>query len=1249
MPAARPIRLFIKLDGSESAGRDFTKVLGPMDKMLERFGARSAATFGGLRRDLTDTARLVERLAGSFGVLEGRIAGASRRAAEMSRAVRASSSVPAASGMDPRRRERLERMGLLPASLVGGRRGYGPAAFAGGFVPGSPQAVHTQLAAIYGAVNALHATVRGRGGMGGAGARGGGGGGGAGAGAGPGGGAGAGGGGFGGGWNPFRSLVNFGTTVFLLERSLRTLEQTFIGPLRAGVKELLDAGEDARKFIFTMAGPLGDLSKSRALNASIVRASASSPATVEGLREAARTIGFNPTLSGRLTFASSPEAAMAAVSKLELLTRRLATIDPQQGEAGATLAIRDLVEGGSGAQSMQSLRRRFGVTSRSLARELAQEFDGDFQRALSEVEANPAAALHALEQYVGHFISEADADRMGRLVSVRLTKVREALRAGLSDIAESGIFDDVVTKLEGVQRALVDHLAGPEWERQAKRISLGLSRTLDNVTKGVIAFVAKLTGTTGGADTVGSVVELATKAIETLGRASGGLPALGERVGAGLHEIASSIGATVDHLQRLADLAEHPERIEQNYRQSVSRRSASAWDGFDLWASNTWYGKLQGLDEDSARMRAIRSMVKGFNYTGDEDRLVRGLAQALADQSMEVETYTPTLGPDSVRYTDRFANPAFVRKLVEREAGRLGFVPGGVGGQHWPDYFPEREYRRAPAAAAPSTQPTSDVPDSVQKLIAAEFGGPNYSAMLKAVSALTGRVEPGLEDSALVRAARLGRAAFATNLTDDASHPMFLGDVFVRMRDQFDHAIDKLDAALKDAGAVQSPSAQLQASVGTLLKVREGLPAKQRQAELAARDQLMELAQTYGQSLASNLGALPPFAAAELQRRIADGTTSLGDQVAEVLRKAGLPLASRAREIGLGSLPLSRQQTLTRERIDADLAAIEASGQYGALRLGMDARQVRGAFAGRLDDRAQNAAILSYLGDGGLGLKRQGALVDKLARAYAANPGDESIGESLALATQNYAALLDRQEKARRGVDDLRRGYEEFGASARDALENSLGRGIAELIKGTGDLRDVLTGFASDIIDAFAKIQARNLMLSVFGDWMTPQSNGAPGALGGILGGVLKALGGAFSPGGAAFNQHADPAADSFDWSAAANGAVWPGFTPIRAFANGTPIVNRPTLGLIGERRDRKPEAVVPLPDGRHIPVLMGGGGGGTPEVKVVNISVGSDAEAAAEAARARAMDPSAVVNIIANDLAAGGRTLRALRRAPGR
>jgi len=58
------------------------------------------------------------------------------------------------------------------------------------------------------------------------------------------------------------------------------------------------------------------------------------------------------------------------------------------------------------------------------------------------------------------------------------------------------------------------------------------------------------------------------------------------------------------------------------------------------------------------------------------------------------------------------------------------------------------------------------------------------------------------------------------------------------------------------------------------------------------------------------------------------------------------------------------------------------------------------------------------------------------------------------------------------------------------------------------------------------------------------------------------------------------------------------GPVPLKKYARGG-IANSPQVALYGE--GSKPEAYVPLPDGRRIPVAMQGGGGGN---TTVNVSV---------------------------------------------
>jgi phage-related minor tail protein len=84
----------------------------------------------------------------------------------------------------------------------------------------------------------------------------------------------------------------------------------------------------------------------------------------------------------------------------------------------------------------------------------------------------------------------------------------------------------------------------------------------------------------------------------------------------------------------------------------------------------------------------------------------------------------------------------------------------------------------------------------------------------------------------------------------------------------------------------------------------------------------------------------------------------------------------------------------------------------------------------------------------------------------------------------------------------------------------------------------------------------------------------------------------------------------------AANGGIAAG--GFRAFATGG-IVTGPTLGLVGEGRYN--EAVIPLPDGKSVPVDLGGegarlGGNGGVSVGEINITVQNTGDTLSPAAQ---------------------------------
>ena len=172
--------------------------------------------------------------------------------------------------------------------------------------------------------------------------------------------------------------------------------------------------------------------------------------------------------------------------------------------------------------------------------------------------------------------------------------------------------------------------------------------------------------------------------------------------------------------------------------------------------------------------------------------------------------------------------------------------------------------------------------------------------------------------------------------------------------------------------------------------------------------------------------------------------------------------------------------------------------------------------------------------------------------------------DSLRVQIAERKALLDQAEDpiaAQRGIDDLEHqvtllgkqklGLEnsinltrELGVAATEAFANSMQKGIQGVIEGTMSIKDAFKSMAASILQSLAQVLAKMLTMRILSS-----AFGIPMADGGIIpmakGGIIKG----YKSGG---------------------------------------IATEPTY-LVGEAG---PEAVVPLPDGRSIPVNMNGSGG---------------------------------------------------------
>ena len=208
------------------------------------------------------------------------------------------------------------------------------------------------------------------------------------------------------------------------------------------------------------------------------------------------------------------------------------------------------------------------------------------------------------------------------------------------------------------------------------------------------------------------------------------------------------------------------------------------------------------------------------------------------------------------------------------------------------------------------------------------------------------------------------------------------------------------------------------------------------------------------------------------------------------------------------------------------------------------------------------------------------------AKSYAHDNRTSDFGEGLRVATETLNNFSSSVSDALynmmiEGTASLRDVITSFGQSIVRTITDSIARQITEqLASGLVSVISTLTGFEFTAFSASAALEASSDLLSVA--FMATET-------------AANALTTSFSAAAIAI----DAAASSIGVSsllggagvAAAKGAVWSGgFTPIMAFAKGG-VATRPTIGLIGEAGQN--EAIVPLPDGRRIPVEMRGGNGG--------------------------------------------------------
>jgi hypothetical protein len=312
--------------------------------------------------------------------------------------------------------------------------------------------------------------------------------------------------------------------------------------------------------------------------------------------------------------------------------------------------------------------------------------------------------------------------------------------------------------------------------------------------------------------------------------------------------------------------------------------------------------------------------------------------------------------------------------------------------------------------------------------------------------------------------------------------------------------------------------------------------------------------------------------AAEALAQIGKAATDLERQAKNQLALAGKsPIEQQFLRLEQESDDQARQGNFSKKAFDDRVKAITKQYQFDTF--GSPTQDVK-AQSRMLSTQSANlgASTFSAAFDSAYMEKYNQLLKDNVEMTPAAvDLANQYALEQANLATQTEAAAR-KQNEFTTALNTVRITVKDIGSSLVDAFRR--GESAIEAMRGTLDR--LISRLVDKTLDS--------ALDGVLGKMGSAQTGSAGGFLGTALGGIGKLFG-------------------------FANGGVMTGagMMPLHAYAGGG-IASGPQMALFGE--GRRPEAYVPLPDGRNIPVKMQAQGqGGNGKVTINNYAAGVDVE----------------------------------------
>lgn len=295
-----------------------------------------------------------------------------------------------------------------------------------------------------------------------------------------------------------------------------------------------------------------------------------------------------------------------------------------------------------------------------------------------------------------------------------------------------------------------------------------------------------------------------------------------------------------------------------------------------------------------------------------------------------------------------------------------------------------------------------------------------------------------------------------------------------------------------------------------------------------------------------------------------------------------------------------------------DQLAKEAKAREQINRLLLDAQLAAGAITQAEYDRKiqlmGQAAVLEQM-------RKSGATPEQIAQMQGLQAGTPAPGSVEELA-----------KKAQDGLNDLINPVNQL-----ETISTGVGEAFStmftDLATGAATAQEALGSMFNNLADMFA-----DMVKEIIAQWLKVQ---LIQGLGSIFGGMMGGGGGATMGGSGYYSSTTGLGTAGPNFGLATGGVILGGIQP---FAQGG-VVKGPTLGLVGEGRHN--EAIVPLPNGKSIPVEMGKGmGGDVNSSVVVNINNSGAAQSSTKGTQGNQLAKGiegAVKDVIMREMRPGG------------